>query len=720
MRKKIFTIILMLFFISTGMVISDEGMYLPHKISEGLLKKMKNMGFELTKKDIFNSQGNSLSQAVINLGGGTGSFVSPKGLILTNHHVAFGAAQRQSSIKTNLIEKGYLAKNIKDEIPAPGYKAYILKEVKGVTDLVLSGTKGIADPQERYKKIEKNIKKIIKKEEGNSDDYKCRVKSVFGGINYYLNKYLVLRDIRIVYIPSRNIGEFGGDIDNWMWPRHTGDFSFLRAYVGSDGKPADYSKQNIPYNPKKYLKFSIRDIDEGDLAIVMGYPGSTNRHLTSIEVKYYIKEYYPESIKLFKNWIQIMESDSEKSQEAKIKNAGMIKGLNNAYKNHQGMLEGLKKIDLVEKKEREEKKLREYINNNSELRKKYKGIIDKYFSVIKESQKLSKRDRMISLLSFSSRMLSFALTLNKWSIEKQKKDIDRDPGYMKRDIPNLKMRLKLGQRSLYIPTDKKILKFFFLKALKLPEKERIKTIDKHLEGKSEKQIENYIDNLYKNSRLNNLEFRLQAFDLNRDEIIKLNDPFINFAMELQKERDIIKDKNEILAGEKIPLKRKYMKVFLKSKKGTVYPDANGTLRLNYGVVKGYSPRDAVFYTPQTTLKGVVEKDKNEWPFIVPEKIKQVYNKKNYGDYSDPELKDVSVNFLTTNDSTGGNSGSPLINGKGELIGLLFDGNYESISADYLFNPSLTRTISVDSRYIVFVTDKVDNATNILNELEIVK
>ncbi len=719
-RKVLISLVIILFFLIGTLGYSDEGMYLPFKIPSQVFQKMKKMGFTLSEDDIFSMKKPSLSQATIIIDGGTGSFVSSKGLILTNHHVAFMAAQRQSSLKANLIENGFLAKTLKEEIPAPGYKAYILKEVKDVTSRVLKGVSKSVPPKKRYKIIEKNIKKIIKKEEGKSGDYKCRVNSFYGGLKYYLSKYLVIRDIRIVYIPSRNIGEYGGEVDNWMWPRHTGDFSFLRAYVGKNGRPADYSKNNVPYKPEIYLKFSARDIDPGDFAMVLGYPGRTERFLTSEEVKYYINFYYPEGIRILKKWIDILESDSKADKKAAIKNAGMIKGLSNAYKNYQGMLEGLKKMNLVEKKREEEKKLLEYVNSDPELKKEYGQVLDKMFSLIKESQELNKKSRFLSLFSRSSRLLSFALTLNKWSIEKRKKDIDREPGYMKRDIPNLKLGLRLGQMSLYIPSDKKVMKFFLKELLNAPKGMRSKVIDNLIKDISDKGIDKFIDNLYANTKLQDLAYRMRAFNLSRKSLLKLNDSFINLASKLQVELDAIKDKSEVLAGKMLLLRRKYMELLLKFKKGLVYPDANRTLRLNIGVVRGYSPKDAVFYLPQTTLKGVMEKDKGKWPFNVPQKIKEVCKNRDFGNYVDPELKMVPVDFLTTNDSTGGNSGSPLINKYGELMGLLFDGNFESIAADYNFMPSVTRTISVDSRYILFVADKIDHATNVLSELEIVR
>ncbi|OGF63701.1 MAG: hypothetical protein A2Y62_09530 [Candidatus Fischerbacteria bacterium RBG_13_37_8] len=713
-------LILVAWILSSVMLCAEEGMYLIQQVPPKVIENMKARGFQLAADDIFSMKQPSLAQAIINFGGGTASFVSPKGLILTNHHVAFGAAQRQSSADSNIIENGFLAKSMLEEIPAPGYKALILEEVKDVSTQIFKGIKKDLPPQKIYKVTEKNIKEIIKKEEGKSGNYRCQVRYVYGGLHFYLYKFFEVRDIRIVYFPTRNIGEFGGEVDNWMWPRHTGDFSFMRAYVAPDGKSADYAKENIPYTPQRYLKFSARDLDENDFAIVTGYPGITRRHLISTEVDYYINYYYPEGVRLYKKWIDILEEDSKKDKDAEIKNAGNIKGISNSYKNYTGMNEGLQKLDLMAKKKKQEEELLDFLDAHPDLKAKYGDSLPSLMKLAEEEKSLKIKSRMLGIMQRASKLLSSAIDINKWSIEKQKKDIERDPDYMDRNIPDLKEQIELAQRSLYIPSDKKALAFFISESLKLSDPHKIAVLETMIKDKSENGVAEFVKNLYAHSKMVELEYRMKLFDMNRTELLKLNDSFIDFADELQKELDKLKDMQEIIDGKMLLVRPHYMEAVIKQHEGNIYPDANGTLRLSYGSITGYDVKDAITYLPQTTMKGIIEKDTGEWPFNVSDKIKSLYVKRDFDTYMDPELNDIAVNFLTNNYCTGGNSGSPIINKYGELIGTVFDINYESLLSDYYYLPDITRTISVDSRYILFVLDKIDNADNILQELEIVR
>lgn len=699
---------------------AEEGMYLIQNIPPQVMQKMKEMGFELTDADIFSMKHPSLAQAVINLGGGTASFVSAKGLILTNHHVAFSAAQRQSSVDSNIIEQGFIAQKIEDEIPALGYRAMVLEEVKDVTNEILKGINKNIVPKQITKLVEKNIKEIIKREEGKSGDYKCEIKLVYGGLYFYLYKYFYIKDVRIVYIPPRNIGEFGGEVDNWMWPRHTGDFSFMRAYVSPDGRATEYAKENVPYVPKKYLKFSARDIDEGDFAIVIGYPGTTERHLISEEVDYFINYYYPKGIKFFSKLIEILEVEAKKDADAAIKNASLIKGFSNAYKNFQGMAEGFKQVNLLEKKKQQEDELMKFIESKPELKSKYDTVLSDLVKLVQEKKSILKKQRMIRSFRMSSRLLNAALIIDKWSIEKQKKDIERELGYMERDIPDLKLSLSLIQKVLHTPSDKRSLAFAISEALKLNGYEKIKALDKFIKDNTDAGINAFVESLYENTKLADENYRMKLFDTPRKELLKLNDVLINFGDALQQEIDELDEMSKAVEGKMLFVRPKYMETLIKQQEGNIYPDANRTLRLTYGTITSYSVKDAIFYFPQTSLKGIIEKDTGEFPFNVPDSLKILFEKKDFDDYIDPELNDVPVNFLTNNYCTGGNSGSPIINKHGELIGTVFDINYESLVSDYYFLPDITRTISVDSRYILFILDKVSKAQNILDELEIVK
>jgi len=720
-RKSVILLVIFSIFSLCFLLNADEGMYLLDQIDVNLFMKMRKMGLELSPEEIYNPEGTGLANAVINMGA-TASFVSPNGLIITNHHVAFGAVQRISTPEKNYIEEGFLARTMEEEVLAPGYMAYALLSMRDVTQEVLSAVKKGMDDYERYQAIERKIKEIIKREE-KEGNVECRIASMNYGKQYYLFKYLKIKDVRIVYVPSRSIGEYGGDIDNWMWPRHTGDFAFLRAYVGPDGKPAEYSKNNVPYHPKVYLKISRKGIKEGDFTMIMGFPGRTYRRLTSFGLKYDQDFRYPFQIKTTSDMIKILEDFSKKNKSAEVKLASRIKGLSNVLKNNQGMLEGLIKTKLVEKKEEEEKAFLEFLKKNPELENKYGSVFSELKDLYKKYENIRKKSTFIRWMTYGSQMLSFALTINKWSIEKQKKDIDREPGYQERDYERIKLRMKVAQRSLVPEADKKMLEYFLKRVLELPEEQKIMALENVLAKRGESKEEalnEFLSELYTKTKLFSVEERLKMLEMNRKELLKLKDPFIEFANELEKEREFLNRKDKEFSGALLRLMPVYIEGLETWKKTPLYPDANGTLRLNFGQVKGYSPRDAVKYHYITSLTGVVEKHTGKEPFDCPQKLLEVYHNRDFGVHIDKYINDIPVNFLTTNDSTGGNSGSPVLNGKGELVGLLFDGNYEAMYSDYYFDPRLTRSINVDIRYVLFIAEKIDRAFNVLKELTIVE
>ncbi len=702
---------------------ADEGMWLLHKIDPDKVEGWKARGLELELKDIYDIKGKGLSNAIVNIGGGTGSFVSFDGLIITNHHVAFGALQRGSTVKSNYIEEGFLAGSMDEEVPALGYEILVLLDVKDVTKKILRAVNDKMSDLDRYKAVEKQIKKIVKKAE-KGKDVECRVSSFYGGLEYYLFTYFKIKDIRIVYAPPRSIGEYGGDIDNWMWPRHTGDFSFLRAYVAANGKSAEYSKDNVPYHPKRYLTVSNHPFKEGDFTMVIGYPGRTSRYRTSYSVDFIVNRYYPKAIKRYEDVIGILDDESLRSEEAAIKLASMVKGLNNSYKNNQGMLEGLLKADLVDKKRREEMELRRFLEANPKLMDKYGGVLEDIKDKYDDYLTFWEKNSTLGWMTYASSALRAANSLYRWSSERGKKDIERDPGYMDRDKPRMQKMLELGNLRYYEPADKRVLKYFMMRAVELPSDQRIAAVDGICGGKTgeeaEKAMDAFIDNLYANTKVTNKDERMKMFGMSEKKLKALNDPFIQFAAELEKEKKILRDRNKAFGGALQKLRPRLMQLRMKYKGNLLYPDANSTMRLSAGEIKGYSPADAVHYDCLTTLTGVIEKQTGSEPFDSPRKLRQLYQSKDFGSYADGSVHDVPVDFLSTNDVTGGNSGSPILNGRGELIGLVFDGNYESISADYHFIPRLTRTINVDSRYVLFVLDKFAGAEELLREMKVVQ
>ncbi|NIM89806.1 MAG: S46 family peptidase [Candidatus Aminicenantes bacterium] len=712
--------IILLFFLSFSGA-AEEGMYPLNQLDQNLVQKMQKMGLELSLEEIYNPQGTGLASAVVRLGA-TASFVSPKGLIVTNHHVAYRAVQRISTPEENFIEHGFLARSREKELPAPGYQASILLSMQKVTDRVLSAVNENMSDLERFMAIDKKKKEIVAEAEAERD-VECRIEAMNYGMDYYLFAYFILKDIRLVYVPPRSIGEYGGDIDNWMWPRHCGDFAFLRAYIGPDGKPAKYSKDNLPYEPKSYLKISARGINENDFAMVMGYPGRTYRHLPSFAIEEDQEFRYPFQINTANDLIRIFEEFSWKDKEAAVKLSSSIKSLNNTLKNNQGMLEGLKRTKIFQKKRAEEMAFLEFLNKNPELDRKYGALLSKIEVLYQEQKKFREKRALLRWITRGSAMMNCALIINKWSIEKEKQDMERELGYQAKDLPNIESRLKVAQRSLVPEADKQALEYFIKRALALPAGQKIKAMEKILSYNPkhpDQAISEFLGILYGETALFSAEERVNMLHLNRKDFSMLIDPFIKFAAELEEEREFLNTKEKEFSGAFSRLMPLYLEGIEWWKKSILYPDANRTLRLNFGRVKGYSPQDALTYHYLTSLTGVIEKHTGAEPFDNPGKLLKVHEAKDFGSYVDRNIHDVPVNFLTTNDSTGGNSGSPVLNAKGELIGLLFDGTYEAMYSDYYFNTQLTRSINVDIRYVLFIAEKVDKALNVLEELTIVR
>jgi hypothetical protein len=696
----------------------EEGMWLPHSLPDHVMAEMQSLGLELGRTGIFDSRGTGIANAVLNVGA-TGSFVSPEGLILTNHHVAYGAVQRISTSEKNYIEEGFLARSREDEVPAHGYRAYVLLSSEDVTGRILSYTAPAMSPLERYEAIEKATKEVVREGEAGKQVY-CEVNEFYGGSMYLLDTYLELTDIRVVYVPSRSIGEYGGDIDNWMWPRHTGDFSFLRAYIGPDGSPADFSEDNVPYSPTSYLKVSTEGLRDGEFAMIIGYPGRTNRYLTSYGLAYQEDFEYPERVRLYRKMLDILYRESEADPEAAVRVAGRVKGINNRLKNNLGMLEGFRKFDLVDRQVEKEKAFIAALEADPQLMEKYGGILDRFRSHYEGRLRHARADLLLESMVGRGTLLSQAMLLYKWSLEKEKDDMDRDPDFMDREIPKLKMNLRVFQMGFHEESDREILRMLIVETLGLPVGQRVEGIDRAFaeipDGEMLEAIDIFLGGLYSGTGLDMPGERMRMFDLSDEELMAENDPLIGLAAMLYDDNEARLERDKAFKGEMTLLMPGWIEAQAAYAGRALYPDANGTMRLNYGVVKGYSPHDAVYYEPLTTLAGVVEKNTGIPPFDCPQRLLELAGMPDRGAYYDPVLGDVPVDVLTTHDSTGGNSGSPMINGRGELVGCLFDGNYEAMTSDYLFMDDLTRSISVDMRYVLFIADRVDGARNVLAEL----
>lgn len=719
MKIKYFLFLLILFIYTTSFSLLDEGMWLLDAINKLNLSEFKKNGFELTPEQIYNPNGPSIKDAIVLLGGGTGSFISNQGLIITNHHVAYGAIVSVSTVMEDRLKNGFLAKSLEEEIPVENMTAQVLISMKDITDEVMSSIIPEMTPGEQQKAINAKLREIENREKANTE-YECRASEIFYGVKYYLFTYEVIKDIRLVYCPPNSIGNYGGEIDNWMWPRHTGDFSFLRAYVSPEGKTVKYSKENVPYKPKHFLPVSTKGYQEGSFMMIIGYPGRTFRYRTTADIKYAYEEALPISVDIFKIRIDILKKWTKKDREIELKLASRLRGLENTYKNYLGVLEGMKRLKLIQLKSAEEQKFLTFLSSNPDMNAKYGNILNEIESQINDLKAYNKKRVMLSSLVMSCDLLRIAQRLMNYTAIPKKDSTGKIVPKTEADRIPVKNFMAAVYKNYVQEIDKENLTALLLKAAELPEAQAISFVQKITKGKKgeklEKAIRKFVDNLYEDTKLNSIA-SAEKLLLKDDEDIR-DDEFVEFAIELEKDEAPIREKYQAYETKMNSLRRDLMQAFLNWKGENIYPDANRTMRLTFGTVKPLKPRDAVYWDYVTSLTGVIEKETGSEPFEVPDQLKELWEKKDFGIYTDPKINDVPVAFISNLDITGGNSGSPIINGKGELVGVAFDGNWEGVVGDYYFEEQMNRAISVDSRYVLFILDKFSNAQNLLKEMGI--
>ncbi|HUL43243.1 MAG TPA: S46 family peptidase [Bacteroidota bacterium] len=720
--KRFFSVVVVLAIsiLSVHFLRPDEGMWLMTQVSKLPFQEMKSHGLELTPDQIYNPNGTSLKDAVVLLPGGTGSFVSADGLIITNHHIVYGALQSVSSVKEDYLKDGMYAKTHEEEIPVPSYFARIVVSIKDVTDDILTAVSDTMTPVARSAAIRKKTEDLQKAAKG-TGDIEYEVSSTFSGGKYLLYGFQVMNDVRLVYAPPSSIGNYGGEVDNWYWPRHTGDFGFMRAYVAPDGKPAKYSKDNVPYKPKIFLPISSKPLETGSFAMIMGYPGRTFRYRTSAEVQLSRDQSLPMLIDLYKTRMDIMEAAGKKDRAVEIQYASTWRGLANAYKNYEGTLEGMRRADILTVRQQREKEFGVFLQKNPELNKKYGTILADIAKATDEVRTFNKEQLVMSQIYGSSAVLRIAQRFSRLAKSFAKDSASGDMKPPEKNVKELRDFLGTAFKNVTISVDKDELVAMMLKATELPSDQSIRSIQQIVGQSTDgadkvKEINEFVDNLYHDSKLTTEDGCLKLLEKSADDI--QDDRFVKFVSMLDNDNEPLQAKSSKLTSAISLLDSRYIEALMAWKGENLYPDANRSLRLTYGVIKPYDPRDAVHYDDETTLGGVIEKETGEDPFIVPPKLHDLWVKKDFGRWADPKLHDVPVAFLANLDITGGNSGSPVINGKGELIGVAFDGNWESVVGDYIYQEPLNRAINVEARYVLFILDKYSNAQNILNELVI--
>jgi len=707
--------LLLLFLLTINLdIIADEGMWEPYELPK-LESELRKSGFTKGVSELSNLFEHPMS-AIVSLGGCSAAFISPEGLIATNYHcIESSFLQYNSSDKQNLFETGFLARSRDEEKKsAPGGRVYITIESKEITNEVLAGIYDNTESLKRSKLIEDNKKRIIKECE-NSEEIECRVRTFFSGESYKLEKLFRIKDVRLVYAPPAYVGEFGGEIDNWMYPRHTGDFALLRAYVGKDKSSKEYSKNNIPYKSNSYLKISAKGVNDGDFVMVLGYPGRTNRLLTYNEIEYDVNIGFNESIKFLNQGIKLIEENTDEKSGTKLKYRGRKSGFENYYKKISGQNEGAKNFELLKTEKAKWEEFLTFVEKNaSDQEAKY---LQELLALIDESLAEDLAQRYYG----NSTLISMAQRIYRNAAENTKPDSERKPGYQNRDQERLSNSIKRMDFSFDSAVDKAIflnrLESYknFSKDLRRPVFSKELFLDESFD-KAQKKV----DQIY-SSNFTTSTSMLKIKDMSLKELNSLNDPLIAFVRAIYEESLKYEEKYEKRNARRQFLKSNFIKLLRKynnSVNREIYADANGTLRVTYGNVAGISLRDGSFYKPFTTLEGIAEKHTGVNPFNVGKNLLEKISKKEYGDYFFESVNSVPVNFISTLDITNGNSGSATINSNFELVGLAFDGMIETIIADYKYIPQ-ARTISVDSRYLLWTLDEMEKASNILDEITVV-
>lgn len=719
------TILIIGLLVSPFASVADEGMWLPGSIDKLPLSQLKKKGFELKPEDVYSTAKPSLKDAIVQISiGGTGSFVSPEGLILTNHHVAFGAVTRASSSERDYITNGFLAKSRGEEIPAQGYTISITQDYKDVTSDVLAAVTPEMSPAERARAITTKQQEIQRAAINGreKEGIRAQVIETTSGYQYFLYTYLTVRDVRLVYAPPKSIGYFGGDPDNFEWPRHCGDFAFLRAYVGPDGNPAPFSKDNVAFKPKKFLAINAGGIKEGDFTMVMGYPGSTFRYRESYSVEYRQNIQMPDQIKTLRQQIDLLTKLGEKNPALKIRFAEQIFGLNNTLKNFEGTVLGLKRMNLVEQKRSEEAAFTRWVESDPARKAKYGDILPQIAELYRDLNSFSLKQSVLNNLMNAGDLVNAMQYAYARAVDRDKPATERSPQFNDANAGRIMGQIGAGWAEREPESEIGLLSAALKGAAKLPADQKLDYIESLFEGKSgndrSKAEEEFARKAIEGSRYKSIDEFKKTLEMPAAEIRNSDDPLLKLVAQsfdaLGPLNEHVGKFNNAITG----LRPKLITGMIEMKNGPYYPDANFTLRFSYGEIKGYKPRDAVTYDYQTSLSGVIAKDTGEEPFDVPAGLKELQRKRDFGNYIDTRLNDIPVAFLTTNDITGGNSGSPVMNGRGEVIGLAFDGNFEGLGGDYAFDPSSNRTISVDIRYVLFLTEKFAGAGYLFNEMQI--
>ncbi|MBE0643716.1 MAG: S46 family peptidase [Bacteroidetes bacterium] len=702
--SRLTTLFVFTLFFVVGLT-ADEGMY---PLSEISRLDLKAKGLKIDVSEIYNPDGVSLVDAICQVGGGTGEFVSADGLILTNHHIAFSGVTNASTPEHDYLRDGFTASTREAEYPAQGYMCRITEAYRDVSKEVLGVVTDGMSPAERSDAIQEQMKKLAKDAEADRENISCEVSEMFPGKSYVLFTYRIIRDVRLVYVPPLAVGNYGGEIDNWVWPRHTGDFSFLRAYVGPDGKTAPYAKENVPYKPKRFIKVAPKGVSDGDFVFILGYPGRTYRHKSADYIALYQNTILPYLSARYDYMIETMENASEGDRALQLEFADLMKGLANATKNYKGKLQGLRRLGLVEKRRAEEAELQKYIESNPELNAKFSKTQKELSAVYKGYEETALQEIIASMLGRNQYIAMLSSVMK--AVEKG--DVTGEKATRLQEFIEKQYGL------IHQETELEFLATLLHDFQKLPADQRPAAVTAFAGSETDRaKVLARVREAFKKSAIATHAGMAVVLGWDEEKLAASKDPFVELVRGLNALNEEIILRRRTRDGELKRLEAEFLDAKMAWQKKDFIPDANSTLRLTYGYIRGYAPADATIYKPQTTLRGLVEKNTGEEPFNAPARLVELYNTRSYDkSYEDALLEDVPIAMLYNMDTTGGNSGSPVLNARGELVGVNFDRAFEATVNDYQWSEDYSRSIGADIRYVLFVAKYLGQADFLLREL----
>ena len=695
--------------------VANEGQWKPEQIAE-VHERAQRQGLELSPEALWNPEGDEtnggLMRASVNLSGCSAAFISEDGLIATNHHCAYSALQQNSSVEHDYLKDGFLAKTRAEELEAKGKSIKVLRKISDVSEPIAAKLEGIEDDGERASAYEQAKHELVDACEAASEHVECQVASFYLGSHHELHEYLELEDLRLVYAPPSAIGEYGGEIDNWMWPRHTGDFSLLRAYVGPDGQPAAHAADNVPYQPAIWLEPSTEGVDSGDFVAILGYPGRTQRYLWAAELERHHQGWLPMRVKIYGEWIEILEQAGARSEELGIKVAATKKSLANRHKNAAGKIAGLDHMNLIATRKAEDTRLA--------LQEAAKPVIEGLAEISEARRERQAWAFLLHNLRYAPRKLAIARDLALWAQERSKPDVERKSGYRDRDRDRLWSRLERYAHDHDAEVDVELLASFLRHADAL-EGRRIPGFDQIMgeaRGAGPEQLEAYREAArapLEGSKLASLDTLRQLFEEPK-KVARSKDPMIVLARELVEDLGELSEIEAAEKGKLLLLEPRYFELVKDLRSSPHYSDANRTLRFSYATVKGYEKWDGAKQEPQTVLAGAVAKHTGTKDFDLPDKVLEQAKIAADSRWVDREIDGVPVCFLADGDTTGGNSGSPVIDGRGRLVGFNFDRVWENVAGDYAWRPGHSRNVIADARYLYWMLEEAEGATHLLEEL----